>query len=312
VNVRPHRLAIALAGFLLGPLLSAQVTLAPQKHEDMAAQLTVEVAKETPEPGLGALTLTLSVEGPATLEVEPPHLGDAASAWKEERLASTRVVEDQRATWSQVIRLKQVKRGVEPVPDLSLRFRRGPDAPWAEAAWTDILKHTRELPAPTVDLPPERSWLGRWGFALLVGLTAVLIGIIWWRKRRVLPAPLSPEQWALGELEHLQRTQLPPQGDSETYHTQLSYVVRRYLAKRWGLHALQQTSAEFLEALRQVPHGSAEQQALLGEFLERCDLAKFAHVQVPPEECRQTTELARELVRQTATRNGEQVDGRKF
>jgi hypothetical protein len=296
-------LASALAGLLLGSLLYAQYTFPPQQHEDMTALLTVEAAKQTSEPGLGEVTLTLAVKGPLTLEVEEPRLGDAAAAWKEDRLTSTRTVQDQRVAWSQVLRLQQTKRGVEPLPDVSLRFRRGPEAPWAEAKWVDILGHLRDVAGP----PPveeEPSWLRRWGFVLVLAAVALLVVLAWRLKSRRGPrtVPLPPHQYALRELERIEQTLLPPQGEAEAYHTQVSYVIRRYLMERFGFQALQQTTAEFLDWLRKAdaPLLSAEQQALVSELFQRCDLAKFARAGTSPDECRQTTELARELIRQTA------------
>ena len=96
--------------------------------------------------------------------------------------------------------------------------------------------------------------------------------------RRVPAAAQSrrpPEQWALQELGRLDESAT---ADAAAYHTALSDVVRRYLADRFGLPATRQTTAEFLETVRRSGRLSAEQQALLRDFLERCDLAKFAPV----------------------------------
>ena len=309
---------------MLASSLLAQFPYRSQHYGDIEAQLTVQVADRTLARGVGEATFTLTVEGPETLEVEEPHLGDAAAAWKEERSPSTRDVHDKRATWSQVIRLKQIKKGIESLPDVSVRFRAEPGAKWEEAKWIDILKHMRELRDPQA--AEERpSWLRRWGFVLILAATAVLVLLLWLRKRRGLrrEAPLPPDRWALREIEGIEGTLMPPQGDAETYHTRMSYVVRRYLTERFGLHALQQTTAEFLEAVHQLPQVTAEQQtllhkgtsqgmaaelhpqltaeqqALLCELFERCDLAKFARASTSPEECHRTAELARELIRQT-------------
>jgi hypothetical protein len=270
------------------------------KHGASEAQLTVEAAAQTSVPGLGAVTLTLLVTGPATLEVEEPRLADATAAWKEERLASTRVVQMQRATWSQVIRLKQVKPGVVAVADVSVRFRDGPDAPWGEAQWVDIFKRARDVPHPPMPPPEQASWLRRWGVVVLVGLAGLgLLGAWVMRRRSGGPGPLPPDVYALRELERIEQELMPPRGDAEVFHTQVSHVVRRYLAERFGLHALQQTTAEFLETAGQTPDLAVEQPAQLREFFERCDLAKFARVSAPPEECRRTIELARQIVQQT-------------
>ena len=119
-----------------------------------------------------------------------------------------------------------------------------------------------------------------------------------WRGRLVdrpsapaaAPKPLPPEQRALQELARLDASAT---ADPAAYHTALSDVVRRYLAERFGLPATRQTTAEFLETVRRSGRLSAEQQALLRDFLERCDLAKFAPVGASAEECREAAALAR-------------------
>jgi len=78
-------------------------------------------------------------------------------------------------------------------------------------------------------------------------------------------------------------------------------VVRRYLAERFGLHSLQQTTPEFLEAIRRSSQLSVEKQTLLTELFARCDLAKFARTGTSSEECRRAAELARQFVRQTTS-----------
>jgi hypothetical protein len=292
----------SLAVLLLGSLVQAQYTFPPEKRDGMAAQLTVQAANKSVEPGVGAVTLTLTIEGPETLEVEEPQLGDPTAAWREERLPSTRTVRNYRATWSQVIRLKQSKKGVETLPDVSVRFRHGPQADWEEAKWIDILKQLRDVPGPPRPPEDEPSWLRRWGVIVAGGATVLLLLAAWmiWRRRSRPQPPLPPDQWALRELDRIESTLMPPQGDAEAFHTQLSHIVRRYLAERYVPHALQQTTTEFLEAVHQVPQLAVEQQEQLRDLFKRCDLAKFARASTPPEECRHTAELARELVQTTA------------
>lgn len=292
----------ALVALLAGPLVGADYEFPPQTYGDMEARLLVALPSKTANPGFAEAVLTLTVAGPASLEVEAPRLGDAAAAWKDQRGPIRREVHGQRSTWSQTLRLKQVKPGMEPLADVTVRFRRGPEADWIEAKWINILRDVRaERETPPLSPPqPQQAWWQRWGFAVLLAMAAAIVLLAWWSKRRLRrEAPLSAEHWALREIDRLEQTLLPPAGDAEAYHTQMSYVVRRYLMERFGLHTLQQTTAEFLQAIRQVPQLSAEQQTLLGEWFARCDLAKFARVGTSAEECRRTAELARELVRQT-------------
>ena len=113
---------------------------------------------------------------------------------------------------------------------------------------------------------------------------------------------LSPDRRALQELMRLQQTPNLTLNTSG-YHAPLSDVVRRYLAERYSLPAMWQTTAEFLATVDATGRLSAEQQTLVRDILERCDLAKFAPVGASPEECRETTALAQAFVEQTAAAN---------
>lgn len=291
-----------LAVLLLSSHLHAQFTFQPRHHGDIEAVLIVEAGKHTAQRGLGEVTLTLTVTGPLTLDVEKPRLGDAAAAWKEERLPSSHTVQDPRVVWSQVIRLKQVKPGIEPVPDVTIRFRNEAASEWIEEKWIDILRNIQDgsITQPTREAGP--SWLRRWGFALILAATASLVLLAWLGKRfRVRrEKPLPPDQWALREIERIETTIMPPNGEAEAYHTRISFVVRRYLAERFGLRVLQQTTAEFLQSICHVPQLSVEKQPFLIDLFERCDRAKFARAEASPEECQHTAKLARDLVRQTS------------
>ncbi len=301
MNARWPRAAAVAMAWIWGAALPAEYIFAPRTHDDMEARLTATVAPTAAERGFAEVTLNLTVEGPAALEVEKPRLGDAAAAWKDERGPIRREERGGRASWSQVVRLKQVKPGFEPVADLTVRFRREPDADWIEEKWIDIF---REFRVPSESAPPEPkgqpSWLGQGEAASLLSALAALLLWVWWKRRRARrDLPLPPESWALREIDRLERTLVSPNRDVDWYHTQLSYIVRRYWSERFGGHALQQTTAEFLDEVRQTSPLTADRQERLHEWFDRCDLAKYARAGASPDECRRTAELARELVRRT-------------
>jgi hypothetical protein len=296
----------AVAGVLLAAaagLRAEGYAYEPKKRGDLAACLEVEVASRRAAPGLGRVHLTLTVTGPPTLEVRPAELVDAAAAWKSRRRASSWDLEGGRVTWTQTIGLEQVKPGPLPLPAVTVRFRDGPGSHWEDAEWDDVLKEPQPNPPPdpVPQAPPSRMgwWLGGAALALAGALTLAAVG--WgWKRRRAHPAgPVPPDRRALQELDRIEG--LAPEADGAWYHTQLSDVVRRFLAERFGLRAPQQTTAEFLEAVRRVPDLTDAQQALLRDLFERCDLAKFARAGTSPEECRRAADLARAIVRQTAT-----------
>jgi hypothetical protein len=203
-------------------------------------------------------------------------------------------------TWSASAILRQVKPGFAHLPDVKVRFREGPTATWQEAEWTKVLQDVRELPPPHVPPPPPaRQW---WllGAGLALGVLILVAAGVAVRHRRSAPSPLPADQRALRELDRVAQGVPLPGADAEAYYTQLSDVVRDYLAERFGLRAPQQTTAEFLRSVQQVRQLSESQQRLLRDFFERCDLAKFARAGSTPEEYVEAVEHARTFVRQTA------------
>jgi hypothetical protein len=134
-----------------------------------------------------------------------------------------------------------------------------------------------ELPAP----PPRRWWIQAVASLLAV---AALVGFLWARRRRRSPMSRSPLDDALHELGKLERMRLPERGKIEEFHTLLANVVRRFLEKEHGLSAPRRTTSEFVQELDAAARLSADQKRFLGDFLQRCDLAKFACRQVPADE----------------------------
>jgi hypothetical protein len=147
------------------------------------------------------------------------------------------------------------------------------------------------LPPP----PPGPDWLLGTGLTLGVLLLA---GTVWVLLRRWFGKPqvLEPDQWAWRELDRIEGLNLPGAGEVERYHTLLAEVVRGYLEKRFRIPATTRTTAEFLEALERLPASvPAPQHAAVRQFLEHCDLAKFARARFSGEECQVTANLARRV-----------------
>lgn len=173
------------------------------------------------------------------------------------------------------------------------------------AVTTDVVKEdvseARDN-TPIEELPPPDTWPVWLLFVPGVLLTTGLVLIAWilWRRRLPWALPLSPERAALRELDRLPPPSPTSLAEAERYHTRLSGIVRRYLERRFRLPASRRTTSEFLDSMRQSPQLTTEQQELLREFLERCDLAKFAHSEPSADECRAAARMARDLIEQTA------------
>jgi hypothetical protein len=272
--------------------------LPSEKRGTMEARLTVHV-EPLRSRGFAEMTWTLEVEGPPLLEVKAPVLLDVDDGWEVEP-TTWATLANGRVTWVRVLRLAQAKAGEVTLPSLSVSFREGPDAPWQEARWTGILSEIREglrsEPAPPVPPATIPWWLFAVAVVVVVGLVAAAIVLL--RRPRPAPQPPTPAQQALAELDRVEQRYLAEAGDAGWFHTQLSTILRRFLAERFHVRALQQTTAEFQAAIRAVPEIPSEQKALLWEVLERCDLARFARAAVPPEECQRLADLVRAFIRQ--------------
>ncbi len=297
MSMWPHTLLFLAV--LVAPVETDGVALPEQTRGDMTARLVIHVADAGVQPGAALVRLTLTIMGGPMLDVESPQLSDPVNAWEATRQDSRRQ-NDGGVVWTEVIQLRQVKPGPASLPDVKVRFRADPAAAFQEAEWIDLLKRERDGPPPET-LPPRPStmqWLPWTALAaLLLALTAVgwIVLRRWSRARQIL----SPEQWAVRELNRLQGTAAISTLNRADYHTVLSDVIRRYLTERYGLPATLQTTAEFLTTIRLSSRLSAEHQALLRDLLERCDLAKFAPVGASSEECQERRRaLARTFIEQ--------------
>jgi hypothetical protein len=263
----------------------------------------------------GSLELTFTVEGKAPLEIDPIKTVTASKAWlvNPRGGAETSSLPQGRMRWQQAFRLSPLQDKDVPLPLEPLHCRSaGGDT--VQVMWKPFsVKVSTVVASPSLDalkpiVPPEQipeppAW-PRWPF-VLAGLLAigVVIGVVVRRRARQRPVPapveLPPKEWALQELDRLE-AQLPSDpGQVERYHTLLADVVRHYLERRFGIHASEQTSAEFLNALAQTNQLPASQQKQLRAFFERCDLAKYARADYSTEECRLAVQLARDFVNQT-------------
>lgn len=142
----------------------------------------------------------------------------------------------------------------------------------AAAAAADI----RDIRGP-ISLPAPTPWL--WYAIAAVVASLALWGAIatikLWHRQRV-PAQ-SPYEAALSRIRaaDAQREQQPP----DVYAEQVSAAVRQYIEARFALPAAHRTSDEFLASLlaqNEATRPLAAHRSLLSEFLNTCDLAKFA------------------------------------
>jgi hypothetical protein len=174
----------------------------------------------------------------------------------------------------------------------------------------NLIQETDELRDITgIEQVPPAPGISLWPYGLALGflLAGSLFSMGWryFRREHSQSGP-PPDQWALTELDGIDAQNLPQAGQVERYHTLISGVIRNYLESRFHLPASRQTTPEFLQSMRGSSFLPGPQQKALRDFLEQCDLAKFARVSYSLEECRSAGEIARQLVRETPATDNNQ------
>jgi hypothetical protein len=137
----------------------------------------------------------------------------------------------------------------------------------SSSAGEDIRDIRQPRHVPTV--PP-------WGaVAAGVVLFSAAAFAVWRWLRRGKFLQMLPHEIALQRLEEARRLMDPEH--AREYCFAVSNIIRRYVEDRFHVQAPKLTTEEFLRDLVEVRDTMLEShRALLGEFLEHCDLAKFA------------------------------------
>jgi hypothetical protein len=150
---------------------------------------------------------------------------------------------------------------------------------------------------PPVDLPNTWAWAG-WVLALLV--LGTLAAWAWhrWRKRAARPPlvpAIPPHIRARQKLQHA----LSLLSDPRQFCILVSDTIRVYLEERFQFRAPERTTEEFLAELQETDLLSPDQKQSLGQFLQSCDLVKFARFEPTEATLRELHDSALRLIDET-------------
>jgi hypothetical protein len=150
---------------------------------------------------------------------------------------------------------------------------------------------------PPVEIPSGWEWLW-WTLGTLAVVALLFAAWRWWQKRRS-QIPVEPPVPAHVRAREMLGKALALIAHPKPFCTLVSDTIRTYLEERFDFHAPERTTEEFLHELRGTDLLSAEQKEKLGEFLERCDLVKFAKYEPVEPELRDLHGSALRLVEET-------------
>ena len=155
---------------------------------------------------------------------------------------------------------------------------------------------------PPVNLP-DLWWLCWLFLALIVLAAGVYLFLRYKRPPQVPVIPKVPElpAWekAYQELEALRQENLLDKGLFKDFFTRVSDIARHYMEDRFNIHAPHMTTEEFLYYLGITGHLNEVQKVALKDFLDSCDMVKFAKYAPTLNEASKNFDLAKRLVDDT-------------
>ncbi len=254
-------------------------------------------------------------------EVKLPEFGETIGRFtiKDRSGPQPELVEESRVRYLAVYHLKPFLPGEYEIPSMTVRFAETgkPDGKSREIETEamsirvdSVLPEDAEPQIKAIMPPeplPERMspwWLAGMGAALLAGL-AGFIGWRRYRRRRNGPEAIilrPAHEIAEEDLQQLLSENLVESGQFRIFYHRLSAIIRHYIENRFGLRAPEQTTEEFLNAMRTADELTTAQKKLLKSFMVHCDQVKFAGYQPAPEEVHKMIDAGRRFISETRPR----------
>ena len=157
-------------------------------------------------------------------------------------------------------------------------------------------KDIRDIKPPE-EIPTGWEWLW-WGLAALVLLALAVWAWRWWQRRKT-QVPVVPPVPAHVRAKQKLEEALALIGQPKPFVISVSDTARFYLEERFNFRAPERTTEEFLHELQRTELVTRDQKASLGDFLQSCDLVKFAKYEPGEPELRVLHGSALRLVEET-------------
>ncbi len=191
---------------------------------------------------------------------------------------------------------KGVARFTAPESSVEIAATLPPDADEKGAQLYDI------RPPETVAVP---SYALLWAALAALAVAGLAYLLLRWWKRRLKSTPAAPalplDVRTRNALAALAAEDLPGRGEVKAFYSRLSEIVRGYVGERFGVEALECTTTELLDSLRDLNAPELPREGL-ASFLQEADLVKFAKAQMSADSCQHAMSFAHQLLDVTAPR----------
>jgi hypothetical protein len=148
--------------------------------------------------------------------------------------------------------------------------------------------------APPVDYSLIPPWMILVGTLVALSIVAATAWFIIRSRRKQIPIR-SPRERTLELLDRMRNEieELSPY----QFSIRVSDILRQYATEQYNLPVTRQTSIEFLNLIKTASPFSGDEKILLEDFLNRCDLIKFARYQATTADSRLLLEEATRFVK---------------
>jgi len=244
------------------------------------------------------ITLVLEVTAEAGVELLMPAFGESLERFRILQFVPRERVDDQgRSVATQRYSLQVLASGEHTIPPITIEFvdrrpgkRPAPDGEDAYELLTEGMEFKVDSVVPRGAGDALKPPLGPlaasargdtelwpWISAAAAGLVvAVAFGwrfLATWRNRT---RRRTAYEIAAARLDDLRARPRPDAQAMDSFFVELSDIVRRYLEDRFGLHAQELTTEEFLEVAAASPDLDDDRRRFLRKFLNSADQVKFA------------------------------------
>ena len=150
------------------------------------------------------------------------------------------------------------------------------------------------------------DWLYNYWWAIVIGLVIIVVGLIVYfkcfhgkkRTKAKKENPLSLYDRTMRQLQELKAKELWQNGQGKEYFSELTDILRGYIAKRFGVAAPEMTTEQFLQEAQSEPKLAGHEQELQ-RLLELADFVKFAKGQTLPAENQEAFTIVSSFVQST-------------
>ncbi len=282
--------------------------------------LKVVLWLDNPEPTIAdRITLEMEMISDEEYEITPPAFGEKLEQFGIADFTSTQpeLSGEGKVRQTRTYLLEPFLSGDYLIPAMTFRFRKadGSGDEEHELETEELAVKVRSLLpedaanleiheiAPPVEIPRNP---GSWRFLpVTIGALVVLGGLIGWflKRRKEIAAPPAPRlpahEIAFAALEKLVAEDLPGKGEMKPFYQRISDILRHYIENRFGLHAPERTTEEFLGELGSGQALDPAHKPLLGKFLSHCDLVKFAEYQPSRDDIQSTFDSCKDFILET-------------